>query len=135
MNLAIGGEGGYRGKEGQFKWSKSGGLAFSKKRKENTEIDREYREKLSYSRKENWKDPNYRGKFNFSGEHNPFYNRVHSQESRDKIGKANSISQKGEKNSQFGTKWIHSLDLKENKRISKEEEVPDGWKLGRKIKF
>ncbi len=59
----------------------------------------------------------------------------HKEETKQKIGKANSISQKGEKNSQFGKMWIHNPELKENKRIRKEEEIPSGWKLGRKMKF
>lgn len=37
---------------------------------------------------------------------------------------------KGEKNSQFGTCWI--TNGKENKKIKKEETIPNGWKLGRK---
>lgn len=66
---------------------------------------------------------------------NPFQNRKHSQETKLQIGKANSITQAGNKNSQFGTKWIHSLELKQSKRISKNDLIPDGWVSGRKIKF
>jgi hypothetical protein len=43
--------------------------------------------------------------------------------------------QQGEKNSQFGTRWIHSLELKTSKRIKKEDDLPFGWFEGRKIKF
>jgi len=43
--------------------------------------------------------------------------------------------QKVEKNSQFGTMWIYSLELKENKSIQKGEQIPDGWLKGRKIPF
>ena len=41
------------------------------------------------------------------------------------------ISQAGEGNSQHGTCWICNLDLKENKKISKADEIPTGWILGR----
>jgi hypothetical protein len=43
--------------------------------------------------------------------------------------------QKGNTNSQFGTMWIHSIELKQNKKIKKNESVPDGWNIGRKLKF
>jgi len=42
---------------------------------------------------------------------------------------------KGEKNSQFGRRWIYSLELKKSISIPKEQPVPDGWKEGRKLKF
>jgi hypothetical protein len=37
----------------------------------------------------------------------------------------------GEKNSQFGTRWI--TNGIENKKIKKDSIIPDGWKLGRKV--
>ena len=43
--------------------------------------------------------------------------------------------QQGEKNSQYGTVWIFNLDLKENKKISKNEKIPEGWIVGRIIDF
>ena len=44
--------------------------------------------------------------------------------------------QQGEKNSQFGTCWIHND--KENKKVKKEElnkYIDSGWIKGRKMKF
>ena len=61
-----------------------------------------------------------------------FLNKKHKEESKEKIGKANSIHQKGSKNSQFGTMWI--TDGISNKKIKKNDDVPDGWSKGRKIK-
>lgn len=54
---------------------------------------------------------------------------------RASISAANSIHQSGEGNSQFGTRWIHSLELKESKKIRLTDELPEGWEYGRKIKF
>lgn len=41
----------------------------------------------------------------------------------------------GEKNSQYGTKWICNKILKQNKKIKKYELIPLGWELGRKQKW
>jgi len=43
----------------------------------------------------------------------------------------NSQLQSGEGNSQYGTRWICNLELQENRKISKNEIIPDGWLLGR----
>lgn len=64
-----------------------------------------------------------------------FTNKKHSEETKEKIGLKNSISQTGKGNSQFGKMWIYNTNLKENKRILKTEEIPEGWIKGRKIKI
>lgn len=46
-----------------------------------------------------------------------------------------SESQLGNKNSQYGTRWIHNLKTKETKKILSSESLPLGWCEGRKIKF
>lgn len=38
-----------------------------------------------------------------------------------------------EKNSQWGTRWIHNLTTQENKKIKKTIPLPDGWTEGRKL--
>lgn len=48
---------------------------------------------------------------------------------------AMSASQLGEGNSQYGTRWIHNMELKESKKISSYESLPDGWREGRKVNF
>lgn len=54
---------------------------------------------------------------------------------RRKLSAVMSESQTGTKNTQFGTKWIHSIELKMSKRIKKDEKIPDGWSKGRIIDF
>lgn len=43
--------------------------------------------------------------------------------------------QDGESNSQFGTMWIHNVEIKQNMKIDKTETIPCGWIKGRKMKF
>ena len=64
-----------------------------------------------------------------------FEGKHHTEESKLKIGKKNSKHQQGKGNSQFGTKWIHSLKEKRSMKIKKYDNVPDNWILGRKMKF
>ena len=46
-----------------------------------------------------------------------------------------SAAQTGTRNTQYGTKWIHSKLLQENKKIKFNEEIPIGWETGRIINF
>jgi hypothetical protein len=61
--------------------------------------------------------------------------RTVSEAAKVAIGSANSVHQKGEGNSQFGTRWIHSLEEKRSKKIRVTDKLPEGWVEGRKIKF
>jgi len=61
----------------------------------------------------------------------------HTEETKKKIGKANSIHQKGNKNSQYGTCWIYNVELKENKKIKVNDlqcYLNSGWIVGRRLK-
>jgi len=53
----------------------------------------------------------------------------HKEESKIKIGQANSVYQKGEGNSCYGLMWI--TDGFNSTRIKKTDEVPVGWRKGR----
>lgn len=69
------------------------------------------------------------GKHSFTG-------KTHTKEAKAKIGAANAIHQKGKKNSQYGTCWIHNNRV--SKKIEKDdlnEYLTEGWIKGRKIKF
>lgn len=60
-----------------------------------------------------------------------FTGKTHTEETKKRIGEANS-KYIGEKNSQYGTMWI--TNEVESKKINKDEEIPEGWRKGRKIK-
>jgi len=140
MNLKLGGEGGFPlhcafgniDKEIQFKRSQSGGLAFSKKCKENPEIDKEHRDKLSQRIKEKWTNPEYRNSI-ISSQKKTFENKIwnFTEDHKKKISEANKISQSGSRNSQFGSKWINKAgESKKIKSDDLEKYIEDGWKLG-----
>jgi len=92
---------------------------------ENEEWVQNYRKKLSLAAQ----------KFYANGGKSGFKGKKHSEEFKHRISKRMSESQKGSGNSQYGTMWIYNLELKESKRINKDEKIPKGWKKGRKIKF
>ncbi len=54
---------------------------------------------------------------------------------RRRFAEAQSASQIGKGNSQFGTRWIYNLELKTSKKIPTSDSLPTGWNEGRKIKF
>jgi hypothetical protein len=64
-----------------------------------------------------------------------FTGKTHSEETKRKIGAKTSVAQSGERNSQYGTRWIHSLEEQRSARIGKDQSLPEGWLEGRKIKF
>ena len=64
-----------------------------------------------------------------------FLGKNHSTETKIKMSQSHLGLGQGEKNSQFGSMWIHCPKLKQNKKISKLESIPNGWIKGRKLKF
>ena len=54
---------------------------------------------------------------------------------RRRLSASMSIQQSGERNSQFGSVWIHNKILKENKKIKSHELIPEGWEKGRISNF
>ena len=62
----------------------------------------------------------------------------HKESTKKKIGQKNAISQNGVLNSSYGTCWIYNLELKENKKIKKdnlEQWLEKGWEKGRVMNF
>ena len=45
----------------------------------------------------------------------------------------NKVTHKGNNNSQYGTRWICNIELQQNKKISNDDEIPNGWLLGRNV--
>ena len=59
-----------------------------------------------------------------------FKNKKHTEETKRKIGEANSRHQRGENNSNYGKMWItNGVD---SKLILKTDIIPEGWYKGRK---
>jgi len=54
---------------------------------------------------------------------------------RERLSKEMSRSQRGNGNSQFGTRWVHNNNKKQSKKIPKNDPLPEGWNEGRRIKF
>lgn len=64
--------------------------------------------------------------------------RILTEDRKRKIGNANAISQKGERNSQYGTVWIFNNELKKSQKIKKIELefwLSQGWLQGRRLKW
>ena len=122
MNLKEGGEGGLINEKHAKKFHSAGGKKvfqlLNERHCEKLKHDKEYRQKWFDSRKTLVK------------EKTSFYKCKHSKKTKRKIGRTNSIKQKGERNSQFGTCWI--TNGQQNKKIQRKDKIPDGWKKGRK---
>lgn len=121
-----------------------GGYTAGKLHKEKMLNDKKYKEnflnKLYIAmNNEEYKEKVSKGlKLYYQTHDNPFIRQKHTIESKAKIGKANSIKQKGQLNSQYGKCWIYNEELKKNKSIKKEDLnqwLEKGWKKGRKMSF
>jgi len=54
---------------------------------------------------------------------------------RRKFSESQSERMSGDGNTQFGSRWIYNLELRQTRKILNTENVPDGWSLGRIIDF
>jgi len=119
-NLMVGGKGGNNGKGKE--WYK----IHTSNAGKNCMKNKLYRDEWAKKQSEKWKNPDThpisRG----------FLNKKHSKKTKEEIGIKSSIYQKGEKNSQYGTCWITNHII--NKKIKKNDPIPIGWELGRKLK-
>lgn len=124
LNLKLGGTGGLVDENHAYNWHAAGGRAVLKligqKHNERMRNDSEYREKIIYKISSKLKG------------NSTWLGKKHKEESKRKIGEANSLYQKGNGNSQFGSCWI--TNGVENKKIKKGSKLPDNWMFGRKLK-
>jgi len=122
MNLAIGGQGGIHSEEHLINFKGSGNRAYIEKLKNDSEFRKNVSERVSI---------HFMGNKHSVG-NKSFTGKKHSPETIEKMKKSMSMHGKGIRNSQFGTCWI--TDTIESKKIKKGDNIPEGWKLGRKIK-
>jgi hypothetical protein len=138
-NIVLGGNAGWN--KDAIKFGKLGASVLHEKRKNDEEFNKFYLQRLNNSlnnqnskikQKINWHKhfEENGGIYSFSGKH-------HSKETKRKMSETHKRNdhQKGEKNSQFGKRWIANIELKESKRISTDEKLPDGWLEGRVTNF
>lgn len=127
MNLRIGGTGGLIGlPEKTREKIRQGASNFLK----NKWKDPEFAKKCNRLSSERMKEHHKNHKIKYSNT----LGRNHTEETKKLIGQINSILQKGEKNSQYGTCWITKNNI--NKKIKKTDiEIfeKDGWRKGRVI--
>ena len=137
MNICFGGGGGYISPEGVKKGRESTDRVLREKYGDDfkskisngywgrIKSDQKLLEKHTESLKNGLKASNFDHSSTFRG-------KTHSDETKKIIGEKNSINQKGEKNSQFGTCWITNGE--KNLKIKKEDiSLYPEWKQGRKI--
>lgn len=130
-NIKIGGFGGWDHENLDSDKQRAKSIKANAKIKSMVETDEGYRKKYLETKKsvasKNLKLAHALGKIKYD----TFSGKSHCDASKSKIGKANSIHQTGTGNSQFGTIWITNGFI--NKKINKNDIIPDGWYKGRKV--
>ena len=128
LNLQLGGGGGFVNEEhhrkmrkGSSKWSKK---AWEDGKFENNKKTSSKRMKSLHS--------------NGILKYNNFTGRTHTEETKKKMSDSSKGKGAGNKNSQFGTCWIHNVETKRCIKIKNTEidsYISEGWTKGRKMKF
>ena len=125
MNLQLGGGGGFKNEEHKLKFQSSGVNA-SKVKMHELRKDPDWMKKYTKAISEGVKLAVKENRLNSK----TFLGKKHSEETKMKM--SDKAKQRiGSKNSQFGTIWI--TNGKENKKIKKDEKIPEGWSKGRKL--
>lgn len=130
MNLKVGGSGGFN-REASLRGSQKGNATHTKRLKEDRDYLEAKSKQLTLGFLKKWEsDSSFREhKLNVLS----FKGRVHTEQTIQKMKESHKGAGKGDTNSQYGTCWI--TDEKENKKIFKGDLVPEGWRLGRKLKI
>lgn len=132
MNLVYGGGGGFISPDGVKKGRKKTDEILFQRYGENFRsiIFNNFYNGLSDVDKEILNKKRKEGQIKSGFDYKTFLGKHHTDESKRKIGEFNSIHQKGEKNSQYGTCWI--TNGIESKKIKKTEiNLFPNWKTGR----
>jgi len=126
-NLKLGGLGGgkFYSKEHQYKCSQAAGI----KHRKMLECDENYRKKISISRTETNKKNHSNGRLKSIQQSYSWVGKKHKEETKKKISEKNLLNHQGQKNSQFGTKWI--TNGLQNKKIKSSDSLPQDWIYGR----
>jgi len=130
MNLKVGGEGGFT-EENKIK----GRVAANIARALLLQTDPEFKEKYCKAIREGQKRAKERGvKFNNISQCYSWKGKKHKPETLEKMRNTRKEKDlgKGADNSQYGTCWI--TDETESRKMDKGDLIPEGWRLGRKIK-
>lgn len=122
MNLKVGGEGEMPNNIDHSKGGKVGGNIHAIRLKEDIEYAKKHKKNFNKMLKR----VRLTRKLGCD-----WTNRKHTDEEKRKMSIKASM-RVGKKNSQFGTCWI--TNCIENKKIKKRKKIPNGWKLGRKLK-
>lgn len=127
LNLRLGGEGGFVNDLHQIKCASAGGQRTAALIKEDSDYSEAHSLKMSIANKQAYLNGKLAKTPDWSG-------RSHSTETKQKIATANSIKQSAEKNSQFGTRWMHHPDHGPVKVKNHEVDLhlSTGYLLGRK---
>lgn len=134
-NLKIGGVGG-------FDYINVTGINNKSKQQEKaTKASAEARKRFPEKYKNSFEDSGKRMKSHHKNgliKYNNFLGKTHSDETKNKISNARKGKVSGKDNPSFGSMWIYNIELKQSKKIRKEDFLEwenKGWKKGRKIKF
>lgn len=127
MNLKVGGEGGNVGKYGKH----LGGDNFEKHRN-LLKTNNEYLEKFKAKCKESIRRRIEEGTHRTWKDNYDWKGKKHKSVTIEKMKEVKKDHGKGKTNSQYGTCWI--TNEKENRKIPQSSTIPEGWRLGRKLK-
>lgn len=139
-NIKLGGQGGFdhlnRDHAEMVRRMKLAVSVVKKKRAEIPGYADALRKRQSLETSNRWKNPKYATKVlngiktSIAKNGHVWLGKNHSEETKLKMSLADRT---GEKNSQFGKMWIHSLEERKSTRINNNEPIPNGWKKGRKM--
>jgi hypothetical protein len=125
MNLKPGGTGGWPilSNEVRKNISRSGAYKINKKKDEDLLFKKYVNDRIRDSLKSLYKKGELNG-LDWTG-------KSHSAETKKKISNSHKGRHSNSNNSQYGTMWI--TNGIENKKIKKEDSIPEGWQRGRKL--